>query len=94
MQNVLKYWLDIGVDGFRVDALPFMAEDSSFKDEPLVSPDTVDDNYTYTLLDHIYSRDQSATYKIVEEFRTVLDEYTKRDGNTRYNILMIYLYIR
>lgn len=84
-QNVLRFWLDIGVDGFRVDALPFIVEDDSFRDEPLISPNTVDDNHTYFLLDHIYSRDQLGTYKIVEEFRAVLDEYTNRDGNTRYS---------
>lgn len=61
-----------------------MVEDNSFKDEPLIPPNTVDDNYTYFLLDHIYTRDQLGTYKIVEEFRSVLDEYTHRDGNTRY----------
>lgn len=74
----------MGVDGFRIDALPFIIEDSSYKDEPLIQPNTVDDNHTYFLLDHIYSRDQPGTYKIVEEFRAVLDEYTLRDGNTRY----------
>lgn len=55
-----------------------------FKDEPLISPETIDDGQNYFLLDHIYSRDQPDTYKIVEEFRAVLDEYTNRDGNTRY----------
>lgn len=82
---MLRFWLDKGVDGFRVDALPFLVEDSSFRDEPLLDPNAVDDNYTYFLLDHIYSRDQPQTYTIVEEFRSVLDEYTKIDGNTRYN---------
>lgn len=85
-QNILRYWLDKGVDGFRVDALPFIVEHSSFKDEPLISSDTVDDNYSYFLLDHKYTTDQLDTYKIVEEFRAVFDEYTKRDGNTRYVI--------
>lgn len=39
-KNVLRYWLDIGVDGFRVDAIPHLVEadvDESgfFPDEPL-----------------------------------------------------------
>jgi len=59
-------------------------EDIKFEDESVIHPNIVDDNYTYVLLDHKLSRDQPGTYKIVEEFRAVLDEYTNRDGNTRY----------
>jgi len=61
-------------------------EDGGFRDEPLMG--TVDDGHSYFLLDHVYSRDQPDTYKIVEEFRAVLDEYTDRDGNTRYERFM------
>lgn len=68
--------------------MPYIIEDSSFTDEPLVSSDTVDDNYTYELLDHIYTKNQPGTYKIVEEFRAVLDEYTNQGGNTRYALLL------
>lgn len=82
-QNVLRFWLDLGVDGFRVDALPFIIEDSLFRDDPLVNSSIVDDGYSYFSLDHIHSKDQPGTYKIVEEFRAVLDEYTSRDGMTR-----------
>jgi hypothetical protein len=64
--------------------LPFIIEDITFEDEPLIDPKIKDDNYTYFLLDHTLSRDQPDTYKIVEEFRAVCDEYTNRDGNTRY----------
>jgi len=76
--------LDLGVDGFRIDALPFIAENSTLADEPLIG--TYDDGYSYTLLDHIYTRDQPETYEIVEEFRAVLDEYTAQDGRTRYAV--------
>jgi len=50
----------------------------------MIDPNVKDDNYTYFLLDHTLSRDQLGTYKVVEEFRAVLDEYSNRDGNTRY----------
>lgn len=80
---MLRFWLDMGVDGFRIDALPFIIEDNLFRDDPLLDSVAVDDNYTYYNLDHIYSKNQPSTYKIVEVFRAVLDEYTNRDGNTR-----------
>lgn len=36
MKNVLRFWLDLGVDGFRMDAVNHMAKDlAEFRDEPL-----------------------------------------------------------
>lgn len=34
LKEVLMFWLDKGVDGFRVDAVPHLVEDSKFLDEP------------------------------------------------------------
>ncbi len=33
-QKVLKFWLDLGVDGFRVDAAPHLFEANHIRDEP------------------------------------------------------------
>ncbi len=35
MYRVARYWLDLGVDGFRVDAIAHLARDLSFEDSPL-----------------------------------------------------------
>lgn len=35
MKDVLTYWLDFGVDGFRMDAIPSLFEDPELRDEPL-----------------------------------------------------------
>ncbi len=34
MQDILSYWLELGVDGFRIDAIEWMVKDPSFEDEP------------------------------------------------------------
>ena len=34
MKNVLSFWLDLGVDGFRMDAVQWIWEDENFLDEP------------------------------------------------------------
>jgi alpha-glucosidase len=34
MQQILRFWLEVGVDGFRVDAIEWMVKDPQFEDEP------------------------------------------------------------
>ncbi|KMQ82699.1 alpha-like protein, partial [Lasius niger] len=70
--DVLRFWLDKGVDGFRVDAIPHLCEDVRFLDEPLTGNPNPDD-YGYT--EKIYTKDQLRTYEMVREWRKVLDEY-------------------
>ncbi|XP_076249708.1 alpha-glucosidase [Calliopsis andreniformis] len=73
MQNVMRYWLSKGVDGFRVDAVPHLCEDSQFLDEPLSGTTNDPNNYGYT--EKTYTKDQPLTYEIVRGWRGVLDEY-------------------
>ena len=35
LKEVLRFWLDRGVDGFRVDAIQTLFEDENLLDEPL-----------------------------------------------------------
>ena len=35
MKDVIAFWLDLGVDGFRMDAVAHIWEDESMPDEPL-----------------------------------------------------------
>ena len=51
LKKVLKFWLDKGVDGFRVNAAQFLLEDESFDDEPENSNYNMSDP-TYDMLDH------------------------------------------
>ena len=34
MLDVLRFWLDRGVDGFRVDAIHHLIKDAEFRDNP------------------------------------------------------------
>ena len=34
MKDAMRFWLDLGVDGIRVDAVDWMAKDLSFRDNP------------------------------------------------------------
>ncbi|XP_011157503.2 maltase 1 [Solenopsis invicta] len=74
MINVLKFWLDLGVDGFRIDSAPYMFEDYYLRDEPrsFVEGTTPQD---YKYLNHIYTADLIETYKLFGEWRRFVDWY-------------------
>lgn len=92
MKKVLKFWLDKGVAGFRVDAITHMYElaaaaDNSLPDEP-VSGNT-NDTSDYQYLRHIYTTDQNETFELVYEWREYLDQYVKeKGGQTKWETLM------
>ncbi|CAH0768328.1 unnamed protein product [Bemisia tabaci] len=76
MQEVLRFWLDLGVDGFRVDTVFTLVEDDRYLDEPRsFIPGLEPTNIGY--LDHIYTKDQPGTYDVIYQFRAFLDEYQK-----------------
>nr|CAD7263971.1 unnamed protein product [Timema shepardi] len=82
MKNVMRYWLDMGVDGFRVDSVPHLFEDTKFLDEPLShDPNALEGDYDSLV--HIYTQNLPETYDMVYQFRAVVDEYKKKDGVTR-----------
>jgi len=78
MLDVLRFWLDRGVDGFRVDVIGFLLKDNQFRDEP-PNPNYVvgKDNPGDALL-RLYSRHQPGVHAIIRAFRRVLDEYEGR----------------
>ena len=74
LNGVLRFWLDRGVDGFRVDAVPHLIEDDKFRDEPTKPEyDPLRPNYEH--LDHIYTKNLDDNHHIVQEWRGVVDAY-------------------
>ncbi|XP_055910387.1 uncharacterized protein LOC129944747 [Eupeodes corollae] len=70
MLDILKFWLDRGVDGFRVDAVAYLIEeinaDGSYPDQ-----DPIALNYT---------RDQNGSAELLYKWRVFLDNYQKENG--------------
>jgi alpha-glucosidase len=69
--DILRYWLDLGVSGFRVDVAHALVKQSDY-------PDAVEDRET--LLSNPYSEDhplwdRPELHEVVREWRSVLDEY-------------------
>ncbi|MDO5644186.1 MAG: glycoside hydrolase family 13 protein [Dermabacter sp.] len=71
-EDVLRFWLERGADGFRVDVAHGMAKPEGLPDEPEAREtamlDTDEDDIP------VYF-DQDAVHDIYREWRTVLDEY-------------------
>jgi alpha-glucosidase len=79
MLNVLRFWLDLGVDGFRVDVPEWMIKDDRFLDEPenpLYATGSVMDPYQKLI--HTYTFAQKEYLDIIRQFIGVLEEYDKK----------------
>jgi alpha-glucosidase len=77
MFNAMRFWLDKGVDGFRIDVMWHMIKDAKLRDNP-VNPDYKPELPTYDQLLPVYSTDQPEVLDIVLKMRRVLDEYQDR----------------
>ena len=60
MADVLNFWLETGVAGFRVDAVNHLFEDDQFLDEPRNPEVENPEDYEYNL--HIYTKDQVSSH--------------------------------
>ncbi|XP_044018105.1 alpha-glucosidase-like [Aphidius gifuensis] len=73
MKDVLRFWLNTGVDGFRIDTIPSLIEDTRLLDEPRLPNTGLPDTDSDTLR-HIYTYDQDETYDVLKSWREVLDD--------------------
>ena len=76
IKDVLRFWLDRGVDGFRIDAAADLLEDDLLREEPREDDAAHDSPPTWK--DHIFSTDRPGTIEVLSEFRSVLDHYPDR----------------
>ncbi|MBK7179182.1 MAG: DUF3459 domain-containing protein [Chloroflexi bacterium] len=76
MLDNMRFWLDKGVDGFRVDVIWLMMKDELLRDEP-PNPgwDGVDPHGS---LNHIYTQSVPGIHDLIRQMRGVLDEYDER----------------
>lgn len=74
MLNVLRFWMDLGVDGFRADAMEHIFKDERFLDEPINPEYVTGKNDPYLQLLHPYTRNQPELYSLIKDFAAVLGE--------------------
>jgi alpha-glucosidase len=77
MYDVLRFWLDRGVDGFRVDVLWHLIKDAAFRDNP-PNPSWRPGRPGVEQFLETRSADQPEVQPVVAEMRRVLDAYPDR----------------
>jgi alpha-glucosidase len=77
MLGVLRFWLDRGVDGFRVDVMHHIVKDSEFRDNP-PNPAWRPEMSPNRELLTTYTADRPEVHPIIERMRNVLEAYDDR----------------
>ncbi|MCQ8186458.1 alpha-glucosidase [Parvularcula maris] len=71
--DVARFWLDRGVDGFRLDVANYVAHDQDLRDNPPVG--TVGHGRPGQFQQHLYERSRPEALAFAERLREVLDSY-------------------
>ena len=72
----MKFWLDKGVSGFRVDAPMVFLEDEQFRDVPPALPD--DTVFTLFTENRKYIINHPDTFRFVNELNTFVRQYDRK----------------
>ncbi len=79
--DVARFWLERGVDGFRLDTVNFYVHDKELRDNPALdqdrrTSDTAPAVNPYTWQEHLYSKSQPENIAFLEKLRALMDEFT------------------
>ncbi len=70
MLDACRFWLDRGVDGFRLDVINYLHEDELLRDNPRRMGWR-----PYEMQKHIYDRCRPEDHEVLRELRSILDAY-------------------
>ncbi|MCZ8180302.1 MAG: alpha-glucosidase family protein [Rhizobium sp.] len=82
--ETVKFWLDRGVDGFRLDTVNYYFHDRELRDNPPHQPDSEEagldapDVNPYGMQSHLYDKTQPENIEFLKRFRALLDQYPDR----------------
>lgn len=78
MFEVVRFWLERGVDGFRVDVVHYIMKDPQLRDNPPARIKPPFYGRGYAAFEHIYDRNRPEVHTVLRDFRRLLDEYDQR----------------
>ena len=78
--EVARFWLERGVDGFRLDTINFYFADKKLRDNPPLPPERRNASIApsvnpYNHQEHIHSKNQPENLAFLRRFRSLLEEY-------------------
>jgi alpha-glucosidase len=78
--DITRFWLERGVDGFRLDTINFYFHSQGLENNPALPPEERNDQTApsvnpYNYQDHIYDKSRPENLAFLERFRALLDEY-------------------
>ncbi|KNG95591.1 alpha-glucosidase [Pseudaestuariivita atlantica] len=78
--SVVKFWLDRGVDGFRLDTINFYFHDPELRSNPALALEARNDSIApsvnpYNWQNHLYDKNRPENIAFLKRFRALLDEY-------------------
>jgi alpha-glucosidase len=77
MEQVLRFWLDRGIDGFRIDVAHALYKDEQLRDDPVLAPiDEVEDaRGRFACLEHRYDLLQPESLDVFRRWREIVSGY-------------------
>ena len=77
--ETMRFWLDRGVDGFRLDTVNFYVHDDQLRDNPPSDWENFPNN-PYEAQDHVHSKTQPHNLTVLKRMRALTDEYADDEG--------------
>ncbi|NWQ76989.1 SLC31 protein, partial [Columbina picui] len=85
ISDIIKFWLNKGVDGFSFSAVKFLLEATHLRDEPQVNKSQNSDTITaYSQLYHDYTTTQVGMHDIIRSFRQTMNQFSREPGRYRF----------
>jgi alpha-glucosidase len=81
MLDGLRFWMDRGVDGFRIDVAQKCMKDPLLRDNPpaaVIDPTSYKFNPEWAATEHIYDSADPDIHLLFRKWRSVLDEYPEK----------------
>ncbi|XP_059928865.1 neutral and basic amino acid transport protein rBAT [Gadus macrocephalus] len=91
MIDILRFWLEKGVDGFRMAAVKRLLEASHLRSEPLTDPSKPPEAFpSQWELHHDYTTSQLGLHQLLQEWRAEMDVYSREPGRYRFMVTESY----